>query len=205
MKETKLIAPPLPFVEAAQWGASFGLRVFPLTPKDKKPLRGFKWRTDATKDTAKIAALWTKYPDANIAWCTGDDSGCFAIDVDGDEGERQFETLQKELGRLPDTVTVLTPGKKDKGPGKHLLFKYPENEIKGRNGIVSNIDIKSDRGYCVLPPSVHPDGTGTYCFAAGKAFGEIDVADCPQVWLDFIRDNKQNKSNTVRKADCCDQ
>ena len=201
MKESKLIAaPPMLLVEAAQWGASFGLRIFPLAPKDKIPLRGFKWRTDATKDPAKIAALWTKYPDANIAWCTGDDSDCFAIDIDGDEGERQFDTLQSELGRLPDTVTVLTPGKKDKGPGRHLLFKYPENEIKGRNGLVTNIDIKSDGGYCVLPPSVHPDGTGTYCFAAGKAFGEIEVAECPQVWLDFIRDNKQKKSSPTPSA-----
>ena len=71
--------------EAALRYAEKGLAVFPVIPKDKKPLteNGFK---NATTDKSKIEEWWTIHPDANIGVATGEMSGgLVVIDMDIDK------------------------------------------------------------------------------------------------------------------------
>ena len=75
--------------QAAIKYAKLGLAVFPLIPRDKKPLtqNGFK---DATTDVNQINAWWDKTPDANIGIATGQRSGGLVVvdmDVDKEEGK----------------------------------------------------------------------------------------------------------------------
>lgn len=209
MKKKTVQADSVPLSEygqAAQWGASYGLKVFPLGVKSKQPQKGFKWKEGATDEPDAIREHWTKTPAANVGWRTGEPSGVFVIDVDGYTGNGQIPLLEARLGRLPDTVTVETPGKidkktgKHKGAGSHLVYAFSAGGVPDRPGIVPGIDIKSSGGYCVFPPSVHPDGTGQYHFAPGRAFGEIEVAECPPAWLDFIRN--EGKPEPVPKSPC---
>jgi hypothetical protein len=138
------------FLEHALKYAEQGIKIFPLKPKSKIPLtpNGFK---DATDNIEQIKQWWIDHPEANIGIPTGMINGFFVYDIDGDYPE--------ELPPLNAPYTVKT------SRGYHVYFDYPEGvTIKSRNGIKGyKVDIKSDGGYIVAPPSIHPEG-GCYEF-----------------------------------------
>jgi hypothetical protein len=85
--------------------------------------------------------------------------------------------LETDHGKLPDTVTVLTPT-----GGRHLYF-MTNVEIRNDAGkrLGQGLDIRGNGGYVCAPPSTHPNGK-TYAFEHGSAIGDIKPADAPD-WL----------------------
>ncbi len=158
-----------------------GLPVFPLIPRDKKPLspNGFK---DATTHPEQIARWWTTWPDANIGMPTGSASGVFVLDVDGADGAA---ALAANFPPLPPTVTVET------GKGLHYWFRMPDGDPLGNSArrLGPQLDSRGDGGYIVIPPSVHPSGH-VYRWADGCSPDDIDMAPLP----DAIRDALQPPS-----------
>lgn len=133
--------------------AQHGMSVFPLRPRAKTPLtlHGYK---DASTDMATVQQWWETYPDANIGIATGAVSGCFVLDIDGDDGEASLRTLEALHGALPPTVEVITGG-----GGRHLYFQYPNRTVpNSASRIGAGLDIRGDGGYVVAPPSVHESG-----------------------------------------------
>lgn len=189
--ETQNLQSPSQSWQWAQWYGQQGLAVFPLAPKTKIPRKGSNGFRDATKDPVVISRLWAEVPDANIAVATGTASGFLVLDIDGQTGWQSFARLQNQLGPLPITATVITPGKikdgKHTGQGHHLYFRLPTDiTLDSRNAIAENIDLKAERGYVVLPPSIHPDGTGTYQYAQNLALNQIPIAELPKPWIEFF-------------------
>jgi hypothetical protein len=130
---------------------------FPLTPRDKVPLKGSRGFKDATTHQEQIRAWWTKHPEANIGIRTGAVSDLVVIDVDakpGKHGAATLDALEEEFGALPQTATVLSSGH-----GRHYYFTYARVAVSGVDALGLNIDMQSDGRYIVAPPSVHPDGT----------------------------------------------
>lgn len=131
----------------------------------------------ATWDVDKVAAAWTKHPEANIGighmfrWRspTGEiiERRLVAVDIDGSadpeaDGERTIAALEQKYGPLPATMEVqsgrIVPGR-DIG-GRHLLYLIP----LGWDGVFKRtlgpgVDIKlGGVGYVVAPPSLHKSG-----------------------------------------------
>ena len=141
---------------------------------------------DATTSPEKIHHWWRSWPDANIGIRTGNVSGIFVVDVDshayynGKDGEATMERLEREQGKLPDTIEVLTGGM----GGRHLYYQYPPsiNGIKSRsNALGDGIDVRGDGGYAIAPPSA---GVGrTYEWeGSSDPFDGVAIADAPD-WL----------------------
>lgn len=65
--------------------AQAGLRIFPLSPCDKKPLGGTRGCKEATDDISVIKKWWTDNPFYNIGIATG--NGIVVIDVDEGDGK----------------------------------------------------------------------------------------------------------------------
>ena len=64
----------------------------------------------------RYSAWWKESPNANIGIATGSEAGILVFDIDPRNGGKEtLARLKKELGPLPDTVTVLTGG-----GGRHL-------------------------------------------------------------------------------------
>ena len=191
------------FRDAALCYAERGLPIFPLWPSTKKPRtsHGFK---DATTDPDRIRRWWQDGPSDNIGLATGDVSDTVVIDADGAEGEKSLRELESKLGRLPVTVTQITPGKiKDgqhTGKGWHKIFKMNGQELSCRSGVVKNVDVRANGGYIVMPPSIHPDGTGAYEFAAGLSFDDIEPAELPPAWIEYLRREKKAKRKAVANS-----
>ena len=190
------------FQDAALHYAEHGLPVFPLGPRTKVPVAkgGFH---NATADPDQIRAWWTAQPNYNIGVATGTPSNTVVLDADGNEGEKSLTVLEQELGVLPPTVTQITPGKiineQHIGKGRQLFFKTNGQDFRCQQDIAHKIDIKGNGGYSVVPPSVHPDGTGTYEFAVGRSFDDIEPAELPPAWVAWIlagQEKKQNKKQT---------
>ena len=146
-----------PLLRAALDYAAGGWAIFPLRPRDKRPItaNGFK---AATTDPNIIRKWWAATPEANIGLDCGR-SGLVVIDLDrrGDkDGFAEWADLTARANIAPATYTSLTGG-----GGRHLLFRAPEGvEVPNSAGkLASAIDVRGVGGYIVLPPSIHPSGT----------------------------------------------
>lgn len=170
-------AAPIPALSklgrAAMRYADQGWRVFPLKPRDKRPLEagGFHHATD---DAAQVRAWWTRWPDANIGLWPGP-SGFVVLDLDGPDGEQAAATLG--VLDLP-TLEVVT-GRED--GGRHRYYRHPGGHIP--NGqLAPKLDVRADAGYVLVPPSIHP--TGAVYAWRGKA---EDVQPIPAPALERLR------------------
>lgn len=120
--------------------------------KHPRTMHGLK---DATTDQAKIRQWWTMWPNANIGIVTGNASGFVVLDVDlKSHGEKSLTYLESDYALLPETLESITGS-----GGSHYLFTYPDISIKNSaSSIAQGLDIRSDGGYIVAPPSLHKSG-----------------------------------------------
>jgi hypothetical protein len=113
--------------------------------KHPRSLNGFY---DATTDPAVIERWWGMWPDANIGIRTGD--GLAVLDVDPRHGGfASLAELEDEHGIIR-TLTARTGG-----GGIHL---YMAGDLPARSGFRPGLDLKSEGGYVVAPPSLHASG-----------------------------------------------
>lgn len=159
-------------IDAAIGYARRGLPVFPCASGAKHPLtrRGFK---DATSDAPQIREWWFKWPHANIGIRTG--NGLAVIDVDPRNGGH--ETLAAfianvALGDAPATAEVATGG-----DGRHLYYRAPAG-LAGRV-LGPGLDLKSENGYVIAPPSIHSSGK-LYVWHPARTLGDAPIADLPE-------------------------
>lgn len=174
--------------QAALYYAGMGWHVIPLTENSKFPPKIKEWQHEATIDPSIITQWWSKWPNANIGIATGEESGIFALDVDGpkhgtneakgiDGNESLKDLLDDHGGSIPDTVEAITPT-----GGRHILFKYPQGSVvpNSSNSLGDGLDVKSTNGYIVATPSIVP--AGEYVWECSSRPDEVPVAECP-AWL----------------------
>jgi len=138
--------------QAAQTYAQLGMAVFPLQAKSKLPMKGSNGCKDASADVAAVSTAWRRNPVANIGVATGQASDVFVLDIDGPNGEQSLAHLIETHGSLSETAEVST------GKGRHLYFKNPRGLSNSVSKLGPGLDIRSDGGYVVAPPSIHPSG-----------------------------------------------
>ena len=123
--------------------AKNGFYVFPLAVNSKLPaIAGGKGHNDATTDLNQIRAWW-KDNEYNIGIACGSKSNLSVIDLDGKQGMNSAKQLSPFI---PDTRLVQTP------KGTHIYLRH-NVELKTTTNILDKIDIRSEGGYVVAPPS----------------------------------------------------
>ena len=161
---------------ALAYAGHLRLHVLPLLPRKKEPdgrlvPHGFR---DATTARGAISAWWTVAPQANVGIACAP-SGVVVIDVDPrNGGDESLAALEREIGSLPRTWTVLTPS-----GGAHYYLRHQGSTVAGTLG--PGLDVKH-QGYVVAPPSVHPNG-GVYAWDLGAHPLESAIAPIPVAWL----------------------
>lgn len=131
--------------------AGWGFKVGPLNGKIPLTEHGHK---DFTTNMDQVAAWWTRWPNANIGARVF--KGHVVVDIDPrNDGETTWGELNRGQ-KLPETLTTRTGS-----GGLHLWFKLPSNkEVRGAAG--PGVDLKTHRGYLVMPGSYHPETGGLY-------------------------------------------
>jgi len=138
----------VPTIDDALALAAAGWQLLPLRGKIPATLHGVK---DATADPAQIAQWWAGGARHNIgARVPGH---LVVLDLDPRNGGTLDALAQANGGPLPDTLTVYS-GRGD--GGQHRYYRHPGGKLTQRN-LPAGCDVKTNTGYCVLPPSLHPD------------------------------------------------
>jgi hypothetical protein len=107
---------------------------------------------DATTDATTVAIWLAKWPWCN--WGVRPPVGVVILDVDPrNGGATALQELTGRHGELPPTLTARTGS-----GGLHIWLSY-NGPTRGK--LCTGVDVKSNTGYVVAPPSVHACG-GTY-------------------------------------------
>ena len=183
-------------LDAAIDYASRGLAVFPLIPRDKAPITTHGVH-EATTNFDQIKKWWKRYPEANIGIACGKVSGgLLVVDLDrkpnGVDGLDTLAEWERENGELPETVRSITGS-----GGSHLLYRV-DGTGKNKVGLLPGIDIRSDGGYIVAPPSIHPNGQ-TYEWEYDP--DEYEVAHGDEVLDKLLSCGKKDKSDNFTMPD----
>lgn len=124
-----------------------GWSVIPLEPRGKKPVIPWKEFQDR-KPTQEELSLWFLLSNNNLGIVTGKISGITVIDCDTKEGLELAMTKG-----LPTCPTVKT------GKGYHFYYAYePGVGNFQKRADLPGIDLRSDGGFVVAPPSIHESG-----------------------------------------------
>jgi hypothetical protein len=132
--------------------ASKGWAVLPL--RGKLPIEaGGRGVLDTTTSYAQIIKWWgIRYRGANIGVRVP--AGLVVLDVDPrHHGDKTLEQLVAQNRPLPATLTVHS-GRGD--GGRHLYWLRPPGKLSAKR-LGVGLDVKTDRGYVVVPPSRHPE------------------------------------------------
>jgi len=143
---------------AIQYAGVHGIPVFPIRPRTKKPATAHGFY-DASTVAARVDAMWSANPGANIGGRMG--SGIVCLDFDKDDGKGYDSTdwlaaWEHDHGRLPETARAVT----GRG-GVHLYYRVSKAVSASVNEDL-HIDVRGDGSYVMMPPSVHPNGTTYY-------------------------------------------
>lgn len=146
------------------------------------------WLDDASTDPGVIRGWLDLWPTTNIGVAFGRRSGVIDVEVDprnnGDVSLKQLEAL---LGKLPTTRRF-----KSGGGGFHYLYAYPgERRLRKATHVgkdllgteTTGVDVISDGGMAVVPPSVHVSGNA-YVWENP----DMRIAELPAKWISYLAD-----------------
>ena len=163
-----------PALEWALYYADLGWAVFPIQPKTKasfynypeykNPETGntYSWQHQATKDPMRIEIFWTEHPDANIGVATGEISQLYVLDLDVEkpgstqDGRQHLIEWQKKYEKINTNTPVSMTG----SGGNQIFYTCDKPLFNNAAQIYKGygVDRRGNGGYCVLPPSIHPNG-----------------------------------------------
>jgi len=140
----------------------------------------------ATSDLHQVEEWWTKWPDANIGYRPSAREIVLDIEKEGLKRGLLGELI-KRFGPLPTGKTSQTGG-----GGMHLFFTLPEGapEIKSSAKVFDCLDIRTVKGYVILPPSNHMSGNSY----AWKKEGGTEVPEMPMNWCIGIAQAQSTKA-----------
>ena len=102
------------------------------------------------------------------------------------QGDESLKKLEAQIGPLPTTIRVATGG-----GGHHIYLGHPGGIIACSNSALGpGIDVKSDGGYVVAPPSLHVSGM-RYAWVDPNNPEKTALADAPGALLAILRGQKQ--------------
>ena len=119
----------------------------------------------ATTSPARLAAMLARVPGGLLAIRTGTVSGLVVVDIDPRNGGQLDHAL------MTPTATVATGG-----GGWHLYYRHPGTPTTPTLAGHPGVDIKTDGGYTVAPPSTHPGTRRPYRWVGGRAVIEMPPA-----------------------------
>lgn len=154
--------------------------------RDKKPLIKWEKYIHQLPSIEEITKWFKQFPDANVAIVTGETSGLMVVDIDPRNGGtnsnfKEIETLRVKSG----------------GGGEHFYFRY-EDGITNHKNLKPGIDLKTEGGFIIAPPSIHESGNK---YEWITPITDIEVAPLPGFVKSWVKIIKPSKSNGLSNWD----
>jgi hypothetical protein len=147
-----------------------------LIKQCKVPLVGWTEFKTRLPTEQEVESWFNQWPDANIGVVTGKISGIVVFDLDSEDAVQYAD----DRGGFPGTAKVKT------GKGYHIYCQHPGFEMKNNTNQELKIDIKTDGGYVVAPPSIHGSGR-QYEWENGYSIFDLDPAPCESWMIDYLK------------------
>jgi hypothetical protein len=181
-------------LDAALAYASWGVPVFPVDAKRKRPIPkrdpdpsgrfkdgipGSGCVYKATADAGQIRAWWTNRSHL-IGLPMGEKTGVWALDVD--TAEDHADGVAEWSAITAQHAPIITREHRTATDGLHLIFKWDAEQPMGcsSGALPVGIEVKGQGGYIVVPPSRRKHRAYT-------VHNDIDPGDAPQWLTDLIR------------------
>ena len=154
--------------------------------------RTSRGHNDATNDPGQVKSWWEAWPTANIGYRPKENEIVLDIEKEGIKNGL-LRDLIKRFGAPPVTKTSNTGG-----GGQHHFYKLPEGapEIRNRAKVFDGMDIRTVKGYVILPPSNHASG-GIYIWEARAG---PTVKELPMEWCNGIAAGQTTTPQTKARA-----
>jgi hypothetical protein len=135
-----------PLIALAKEAEQYGLKLFPVSASDKKPLiKG--WQHKATNDIDRIKAWMETFPNMRLGAVVPDELMVLDIDKKNDvDGFASLAQLEDEHTKLPQTLSQETPS-----GGRHLFFRMPPGQVAGNSvsKLADGLDVRANGGFVV--------------------------------------------------------
>lgn len=164
-----------------------GWCITPLVPNGKMPTQN-DWVNQSTNVYEINEQIFQSVEGLGVGIVTGQRSNLFVLDVDikhGHTGLNTLHNMEEKCGPLPETYIVKTVS-----GGYHYYFQYPadypikpSSRVGNANNGLDGVDIRSDGGQVVAPPT-SIDGVKY------KVLSNKPIAQIPTSWLDYIYQDK---------------
>ena len=214
------------YLKAALEYEKLGFSVVPLVPGSKFPPKGVTWvnrefrSPDECMDEEwkkdhpgvswgratpeEIKQWWKDHPKSHVGMITGAISGIDSVDLDGPYAR---DILEAATGvDLPESISYRT-GREDSGI--QTLFKYHGGGLTTKAGYVTDgngngVDLKTDGGLTVLPPSVHKSGKRYEWIIDPTEMGLNDLEVFPWELFAFMVEQCKDSVGNGRQKDRVD-
>jgi putative DNA primase/helicase len=143
------------------------------------------WKEWASTEKKEIEHLFKSYPDSNVSIATG--KGILVVDID----DATSELAQELLPMLPATLSAIT----GREGGMHRYYRR-EDSSRLTTPQFDGIDVRSDGGQVVAPPSLHYSGRR---YAWVEPPSKVGIAELPDEVMDFLVE-KHKARRKARKA-----
>ena len=163
-------------LRSALWYAGKGYSVIPILPpkadsrgKDeakKPPIAWLPYQTQKATEN-EIKQWFTDKPDMRLGIVTGALSNLTVIDCDTQGAIDQVESILPDNFRGP--IAISPRG------GRHYYFHH-HPDFPNKANIGKGIDVRSEGGYIIAPPSVGLNGKG-YSWLQGGGIHEVEPAE----------------------------
>jgi P4 family phage/plasmid primase-like protien len=171
------------FVAVAQEYRQRGFNIIPIVYKGKNPsITGWKDFQTRVPTDEEVTNWVNDDPEKlfNIGIITGQTSNLTVVDIDGEEG---YEALKENGIELPPTLTAKTR------KGCHYYYAYTNSSfIKNNVAVLPKVDIRTQGGLVVAPPSVHETG-----FVYSFIDKTVPIAPFPDDLLTLIASKTKEK------------
>ena len=144
--------------------SEMGLSLIPIQSGEKRPPSGCTWEQfqECGTTTEQVEQWSQEFPDCNWAVLLGHASGLVALDVDSAKALSWVQAQGYVWARKSKTFDVakaLMPPWYSTGRGWQFLFRLPADlPDVGFIKPFPGVEIRSNRHYSVIPPSIHANG-----------------------------------------------
>lgn len=163
--------------KTARWFVERGYSVIPVRKSNKKAYPAWTEYQSRLPTHEELKKWWYDWPDANVALITGKLSGVNVIDIDTKEGQKAVEEF------IPDNF--ISPTSKTPKGGRHYFFKY-KHGLRNKSKVLDGVDIRTDGGYAIVPPSINSNGK-TYEWFKGLKINEVELPEMPEFLFDVLK------------------
>lgn len=150
------------WLQAAKSYLEAGYSIVPIKHKDKAPSIRWQPLTEKAAPWSRVMEWANRWP-VNLGIITGAVSGLVVVDIDSAKGGDPAPIL----AQYPTDLVVRTGS-----GGWHLYYTYTEDFAGNQVNLLPGVDIRSNGGLVVAPPSLHASG-GTYEWVKSGSPGKL--------------------------------